>query len=1066
MKNTLRSLVIGLLLALSAPAQITSGEILGTVRDASGAVVANAQVQVRNMGTNIMREITASLEGSFRAPQLPPGDYEVTVIAKGFGKYVQGPIVLRSGQNAELNIRLEVAGVTETVSITADAPLLNTTNSEVATNFESKRISELPLAPNRNVLNLALSVPGVSQLSSGQTSFASGGVNFSSNGMRVRSNNFMIDGQDSNDPSVTGNQQTINNPDIVSEVKIVTNQFLPEYGRSAGSVVSIITKSGTNELHGSGFWFYNSNALNTLSNQEVNARVTEVPFLNEHQFGGTIGGPAIIPKVYNGKDKTFWFTSFQKWTIRQTGFGTTLDGAPTAEGRTMLQGVSQGRPQMQALLTYLPAAQVPNGKFAPLNTGSQLLQVPLGRITGSAGVGQTNYQGTARFDHRFNDRNLLTGRYMVNDDLSYGSGQVTPPGLTTVAPARTQSATLAWNYTPAPTLFNEMRVSYQRLTTETNASTSDSQAIPSLEVAELGLVGINAAASRTAIGLAVNLPQFRRNNTYQLQNTTSWLKGKHSIKAGIDFRRVDVVSFFGPTSRGSLSYDTLQRLYDDVGTVATINATLPGGDVIWPFKQYDYYWFVQDEWRVSQRFTLTYGVRWESPGPSLNSLIPINNRIVAAAGGNEAYRMKNLPPRDLNNWSPRVGFNYRFGQGPGFLGWLTGAEKLVLRGGYARSYDHNFINLTLNVASAFPFLNSVNFISGGRAEQAFTKVQNARFFGVPANPATANRTILSPDQRSSVAEQFSMQLQREFSNNWMATVGWVGTKGTGLFQTVDANPIVPNSSPAVRVDPNFGVVRNRCNCAGSVYHSLQTSLEKRLSQNFAMGAHYTWSKFIDYASELFNPNALSDVALPQDSFNRRADRGLSTFDRTHRFTVNGVYEVPFFRDQKGFAGKVLGGWQMNPFLTFQSGAPFTVLNGADPGGRLAGISGLVGIAIRPNVTTNMDLSSMGIPELRGLWNSTPAGQRFFTQVTAAQGLGNAGRGILRADGIGNMDLSILKNTRLSEKTNLQLRTDFFNLTNTRNFGVPDGRVNSAAFLNQWNTDGGRRRIQISARFTF
>ena len=145
---------------------------------------------------------------------------------------------------------------------------------------------------------------------------------------------------------------------------------------------------------------------------------------------------------------------------------------------------------------------------------------------------------------------------------------------------------------------------------------------------------INAAASRTAIGLAVNLPQFRRNNTYQMQNTTSWNKGKHNIKGGIDFRRVDIVSFFGPTSRGSLSYDTLQRLYDDVATVATINATLPGGDVIWPFKQYDYYFFLQDEWRASRRFTLTYGIRWESPGPSLDSLIPINNRIVAAAGGN------------------------------------------------------------------------------------------------------------------------------------------------------------------------------------------------------------------------------------------------------------------------------------------------------------------------------------------------------------------------------------------------------------------------------------------------
>ncbi len=692
-----------------------------------------------------------------------------------------------------------------------------------------------------------------------------------------------------------------------------------------------------------------------------------------------------------------------------------------------------------------------------------MLAIPLGSITGSASQAQTNWQGTARFDHRFSDKHLVTGRYMVNDDILSGTGQVTPPGLTTISPARSQSATLSWNWTPTNNLYNEFRTSYQRINTLTNASNDASQAIPSLEVAELGLVGINAAASRTAIGLAVNLPQFRRNNTYQIQNTTGWIKGNHSMKFGIDFRRVDIVSFFGPTTRGSLNYDTLQRLFDDVATVATINATLPGGGVIWPFKQYDYFAFWQDEWRMSRSFTLTYGVRYETPGPTLNSLIPINNRIIAAAGGNEAYRLANLPPRDWNNLAPRIGFNYRLPKS-----WLTG-ENTVIRGGYARSYDHNFVNLTLNVASAFPFLNSVNFISGGIANNAFARVQQARFQGLPANPATANRTILSPGQRSSIAEQFSFQMQRELARDWALNVGWIATKGTGLFQTIDGNPIVPNSGGR-RVNPNLGVVRDRCNCASSTYHSLQVSVDKRLSRDFAMGAHYTWSSFIDYASELFNPNALADVALPQDSFNRAADRGRSTFDRPHRFTANGVWVVPFFKEQKGFGGKLLGGWQISPFLTFQSGAPFTVLNGADPGGRLAGISGLVGVAIRPNVNTNLDLSGMSVEQLFGMWQAIPVAQRgtqgFFTPVTAAAPIGNAGRGILRADGIGNLDISFMKNTKISERVNSQLRADFFNATNTRNFGIPDARINSAAFLNQWNSDGGRRRVQISLRFTF
>jgi len=436
----------------------------------------------------------------------------------------------------------------------------------------------------------------------------------------------------------------------------------------------------------------------------------------------------------------------------------------------------------------------------------------------------------------------------------------------------------------------------------------------------------------------------------------------------------------------------------------------------------------------------------------------VNERIVAASGGNPDFRMTPTPPRDLNNFAPRVGFNYRLPR----MGWLTG-DTTVLRGGYSRTYDHNFVNLTLNVASAFPFLNSVNFIQGGVATNAFTTIQNARRFGVPANPRTANRTILSQDNRAAIAEQFAFQLQRELAKDWAVTVGWIGTKGTGLFQTIDNNPIIPGSSPATRVNQFLGVVRERCNCASSIYHSMQLSLEKRLSQNFSMGAHYTWSSFIDDASELFNPNPLADVAVPQDSFNRKIERGRSTFDRPHRLTVNGVWELPVFREQRGVFGRLLGGWQMSPFLTFQSGAPFTPLNGADPAGRLAGISGLVGVAIRPMVVSNLDVSGTGIEDLYRRWQG---GERYFRQITAAEQVGNAGRGIIRADGIANLDIGFIKNTRISEGARLQLRADMFNVSNTRNFGIPDARVNSAAFLNQWNTDGGRRRIQIGARLVF
>lgn len=246
---------------------------------------------------------------------------------------------------------------------------------------------------------------------------------------------------------------------------------------------------------------------------------------------------------------------------------------------------------------------------------------------------------------------------------------------------------------------------------------------------------------------------------------------------------------------------------------------------------------------------------------------------------------------------------------------------------------------------------------------------------------------------------------------------------------------------------------------------MQVSFDKRLSQGFSAGLYYTWSSFIDDASEIFNPSS-GEVAVAQDSFNRHADRARSTYDRPHRFSGNVVYELPYYQDQRGVLGHVLGGWQVNSFFTFQSGAPFTVLNGSDPTGALSGIAGLVGDAIRPNVNTTLNISGMSLEELYASRNT------LFRPLAAGERVGNAGRNILRADGINNIDFGILKNTSIGENQRLQLRADFFNATNTRNFGIPDGRAFStsgapnAAFLNQWSTNGGNRRVVVGLRYVF
>jgi hypothetical protein len=1056
-RATLSLLLLVSLSALSL-AQ-TTAEMLGMVTDPSNASIAAAKLTARNLATNLTYTTTSGDNGSFRIPLLPPGEYELTVEKSGFGKYVRKPITLQLNQKAELTIAMQVAGSTEIISVTTEAPLINTTNAEVGINIDAKRISELPLSPNRNMLSIALQAPGVSQLSSGNSTFAAGGVAFSVNGMRTRSNNFMIDGADSNNSSVTGLVQEINNPDLVGEFRLITNQFLPEYGRSAGSVVNIITKSGSNAYHGTAYWNYNSNVLNSRTNLDERT-FPKAPWRVENQFGGTMGGKII-------KDRTFFFGSLLRWTDRRFASGTAITGAPTEAGRQALQSIAAGRPQITALLNNLPAAQSPSGQSFNVTADGRTISIPYGTLSGAAPNKQDTWQWSGRIDHRLTEKHNLMGRVMYDDRVSI-SGQAVPPGLTTLAPARRQAYNMTLTSTLSPTTYNEFRANLQRASSASNASDPKAITIPNIEVAQMGLTGFNAAASRTAIGLAVNLPQASVTNNYQIANNIGIIRNNHSFKFGGDIRRVEQFQDFNPTLRGRLNYETVQQLVDDTPAVQSINVILPGLRNWQFYRYYDFFFFAQDEWRIKPNFTLTYGVRYETPGNPFQWLADENSRIVAQNNNNPNFRIDQFPKRDTNNWAPRVGFNYRFGKFGGPLGMLMGDGKTVLRGGYSRTYDFAFNNIALNIYSAFPF----TFVSQRNANTpgGFQFVDAIRAGGpapLPANLLTVPRTIVGADFRSPFAEQFSIRIDRELTQSVAFNVGYISTKGTALFQTVDGNPAVPGSNGAVRVDNNRGTIRLRANTGSSIYHSLQTSLEKRYSKGFSMSAHYTWSSFIDDQSEIFNSSVAGEVAVAQDSFNRRADRGRSTYDRPHRLSFNGIWDLPVFREQKGWIGSALGGWQVGGFVTFQSGAPFSVLAGIDPGRRLSGIDALVGNSIRANVNTNLDLASMNVAEIRAAGTYANGVFSLFSLPTATNPLGNAGRNILRADGINNVDMVVTKKFRLPfEGHSLGFRTEFYNLGNTRDFGIPEARANNPGFANQWNTDGGARRIVMQLRYQF
>ncbi|HYL39152.1 MAG TPA: TonB-dependent receptor [Bryobacteraceae bacterium] len=1065
MKHACLLVILSLLAVGLIYGQVTSGSILGSVQDPSGASVVNAKVTVRNVDTNASQSLTTSTDGRFRFPQLPVGSYELTVEAPGFAKFLQGPIVLRLNEEAEVPIKLSLAGVTESVNITSDAPLINTTTAEVGVNFDTKRIENLPLAPNHNVFNLALSVAGVSQLSGGNSSFADGGVSFSVNGARTRSNNFMIDGADINQPSITGATQRIENPDTVAEFRLITNQFQAEYGRTAGAVVNIITKRGTNAFHGTAYWSNNNNHFNSLSNLNKQAGFKSAPYRNENQFAGTLGGPII-------KDKTFFFVSAMRWTDRQLGSGSSISAAPTAAGDALLQPLAATRPQLRALLTYLPPAQNATGKFVQVTENGQTLQIPVGILGGVAPNLLNDWQWSARGDHRFSDKESLAMRYQWDDRVNV-SGQSVPPGLTSNQPERREIATTALNSSLSPNIFNELRLSFSRFLTQTSAADVSSQNIPSIEVSELGLTGFNASTSRTAIGLALNYPQSAAYNNYQLADTVSINRGPHSMKFGIDFQRQDQFTVFNPTLRGRLAYANLQGLVDDTAQVATINTPLPGIPTTQYYKYYNYFFFLQDEWRVKSNFTLTYGVRYETPGNAFDLLKSLNQQELARNGGNPAFAVNQLPGRDTNNWAPRVGFNYRVGEGPGFLHWLTGKDKLVVRGGYARSYDLIFNNIALNVFSAFPFTLVTTGVpnSSGLVPGAFALIDPIRAGTVVPpvkDPAHITRTIVDTNLHAPSSDQYAFQAERELSNNWAFTLGWIATKGTGLLDTLDGNPTIPGTKATQRVNPNLGIVRERANSGSSIYHSLQASLEKRLSRNFSMAAHYTWSMFIDDGSEVFNPSNSGEVAVAQDSFARRLDRGRSTYDRPQRFAVNGVYEIPFMHDQTGLIGHVLGGWQVSGFLTSQSGSPFSPLAGIDPGNVLTGIDGLVGLAVRPNILPGVNLSGVSINQI---YRSGAAA--YFSQVTAANPIGNAGRNILRTTPLNDLDFAVNKNFRMPwEGHSLSYRLELYNAFNHRNYGIPESRINSPAFANEGTagTDSTltllNRRIVMGLRYQF
>jgi hypothetical protein len=1024
-----------LLLAATALAQ-TTASIQGTVADQSGAAIVGAKVTVKNTAQGIERVTQTNSSGSYEVPALPPGVYTVQVQTTGFESVLAKDVLLEVSKNSVQNFGLKVASTNEVVTVEATAPVIEATTMTVGQTINQRTVQEIPLN-GRHFVDLALLIPGtvtppqngfLTAPLRGQGSFA-----FNTAGNREDAVNFMINGINLND--MVQNQVTFQ-PTIntVSEFKVDNSTYSAEYGRNSGAIVNIATRSGTDAFHGELYdylrnsWFDARNAFNPTTQPQA-------PF-KRNQFGGDFGGPIL-------KSKTYFFLSYEGLRHRQ---GLTL-ATPVFDDPTRAAIQAGGGSVAKALLGLVPAS---NGT---LNGGAAFL--------GSATAPVDIDQGTADLHHNFNDVDSIHGYYVYQRDLRGEPTQgCSIPGCGDIREGHRQVVTVNETHVFSSSVVNEARLGANRIhITFTPQNTTDPTS--------LGLgtaVGPNEAFMPTVVlqflsnltfGDERAFPQGRGDATFVLGDTLSWVRGRHSFKFGTEFRDFRNNNFNGDP--GQLVYTTLAQFQADTPSSAARTV----GNIANRINQNALDFFAQDSFKLKPYLTLELGIRYAwnmTPSEGAGRFFT----LVPVAGNNSIINQVNEPYQQNNtNFQPRVGFAWD----------LFHNSKTILRGGYAFQVDQpitGFVTgLTSNPPLALPIsVGAVTPIStlGG----TFTPgpvVKNL-------SPAFVNPNFVNADVQS-----WNLNIQEQLTSSTSLMVGYFGTKGTHLeidrnlnqFLTLNSaasrpftalsqsSPILPSQTLGGNTLANS--ITERDSSANSNYHALWVTGNKRLSHGLQFNASYTWSHSIDDASR--NNNG---IVIP-DSTNVASGKGNSDFDARNRFVVNAIYDLPF----KG--NRLVSGWEVAPIFSAQSGNPFDVVIPA------TGITGagntVTPIALGPITVT-------GNPFGQWIAPSTTTGDYtgIFANPVTQNTFGNLGRNAFVGPGFVDVDLALAKNTKITERLNMQLRMDAFDLLNHPNYGQPS-RVLSALtgtaaknFSTITSTrfptgdSGSSRQLQFAAKFQF
>jgi hypothetical protein len=959
---------LALLCAVPSLAQVVKGSISGTATDPQGAVVSGATVKAINDATGATLTTTSDSSGSFHFNLIPVGTYRVELTATGFKTTVQNNIAVAAGRDSGLGaIPMTVGEVTTAVEVTADAPLIETTQSQVTNTFAGTQLTTFAgITENQGLDNLALFVPGVVAARDNGFSNTNGGTGFAVNGLRGRNNDQQIDGQNNNDNSVGGPGLFVSDTEFVQQYVLVTSQFGPEYGRNAGSVVNIITKSGSNAWHGSIYEHENNTVLNSMTNfqkrfaTDANGNpLTSIPRANDEFGGFTIGGPIV-------KNKLFFFGGFNQQLISQNSLYTSAGNTPTPNGIATLSACFPGSQSLQALKSFGPYAissgnPTAFGTFID-NSDPSCTGVELGGVERTLPTHTHNFNWVTRMDWQLGSDSIMA-RYLFNRgnnfNLDFGDAAA---GLPVSVPALSQAILLGETHNFNTHVVNELRVGFNRLNVVFATNTLGT--VPSD-------TGVDQAMTRATFtdtsllpfGLNGAFPEGRIVNTWQGQDNLNWVKGKHTFKAGANYTYQRSPNTFLPNLNGAFRFADWQAFAANTPNRVRIAAGTPTLD----FREHDTFLYAGDDWKIRQNLTVNLGLTWTYYGQPAN----LFNDLTTARESNPAtafwrqdipLSQRTSPKLDAptKSFGPSLGFAYT----PSWGGFLTGHGKTVFRGGYRFLYDPPFYNIYLNIANSAPvvFLNT------------FTGSQITPSMTLPAHPFGPDvRAALSPqlqklvfDPRSlgagevTIAPNFgpdkvnswNLGFEREITRNSAMEVRYVGNHAYNLFQTVNGNPIITGNStapagltgctasqvllgpgqtanPALgRADCSKGLVLERNNGGFSNYHGLQAEFRaNNLFKQLGVRAAYTYSRTLDNVSEIFSSgvagNTLAFAQNPWDT--GHGEYSYSGLDIPHQFSIAATEQLPFFTGQHGLFGHVLGGWSVSANYIWASGQRYTPL---------------------------------------------------------------------------------------------------------------------------------------------